>query len=84
MYNHSEDWSSYTERLELYFEANGVDNSERKRAILLSVVLSETYKLIRGLLAPKTPRDTNFTDIVEVLNDHHTSKFNVIIERFKF
>ena len=42
-YNPNEDWSSYRERLELYFEANWVDNSEGKRTILLSVVGSETY-----------------------------------------
>ena len=36
------------------------------------------------MLAPKTLKDTDFTDIVKVLNGHHRPKFNVIIERFKF
>ena len=70
-YNLIEDWPSYRERLEFYFETNEVDNSKIKRAILLSIVGSETYKPIRGLLAPKTPKDTNFTDIVKALNYHH-------------
>ena len=45
-YNPSEDWSSYRESFIL--REMGVDNSERKKAILLSVLGSETYKLIRG------------------------------------
>ena len=38
-----EDWSEYIERLEFYFEANGVSDGEKQRAILLSVCGSKTY-----------------------------------------
>ena len=31
-----EDWTSYSERLEQYFQANDVESAEKQRAILLS------------------------------------------------
>ena len=36
-YDMQEDWSEYIGRLEFYFEANGVSDGEKQRAILLSV-----------------------------------------------
>ena len=47
-----EDWTVYSERLQNYFVANDIDNDEKKRAILLSVCGSSTYRLIRNLVAP--------------------------------
>ncbi len=52
-----EDWTSYTERLEHYFEANDVNSAEKQRAILLSGCGALTYQLIdlRDLVAPAKP-----------------------------
>ena len=51
------DWTSYAERLELYFTAN--DITERKQqAILLSVCGAEMYRLIRDLIAPTKHTET--------------------------
>ena len=41
-YHPQEVWSQCIERLELYFEANEVDNANKQRAILLSVCGSKT------------------------------------------
>ena len=41
-YDPQEVWSQCIERLEFYFEANGVDNADKQRAILLSVCGSKT------------------------------------------
>ena len=45
-----EDWSTYVERLNHYFVANGVEDAAKKRAILLTACGASTYKLIRSLL----------------------------------
>ena len=42
-----EDWTSYAERLELYFTANDIVTEKKQQAILLSVCGAETYRLIR-------------------------------------
>ena len=45
-------WATYVERLEFYFIANGIEDPEKKRAVLLTVSGPATYKLIRNLSAP--------------------------------
>ena len=44
-----EEWPLYAERLEQYFTANGVDNADRKRAILLSVIEAQTLQSLVAL-----------------------------------
>ena len=41
-----DDWLQYVERLEHFFMANGVDNAEKKRAVLLAAVGAATYKTL--------------------------------------
>ena len=47
-----EAWATYVERLEFYFIANGIEDPEKKRAVLLTVSGHAKYKLIRNLSAP--------------------------------
>ena len=58
-----ETWTSYMERLDFYFLANGVTTDDKKKAILLMVCGAPTYQLLRGLLQPKTPTETSLKDI---------------------
>jgi hypothetical protein len=53
-----ESWTQYTERLEQYFLANEVTDAKKQRAIFFTVCGSKTYALIRDLLQPKKPDDT--------------------------
>ncbi|CAB4020384.1 Hypothetical predicted protein [Paramuricea clavata] len=73
-YDSQEEWSQYIEQLEFYFEANGVDDEDKQRAILLSVCGSKTYKLIRNLITPNKPSEKTFAELVEL----------AIVQRFKF
>ena len=50
-YDESEDGIQHVERLECYFNANVIDDAEKKRNILHSVCGRRTYKLMRDLLA---------------------------------
>ena len=79
----SEDWTSYTERLQQYFIANDVDGN-KKRAILLSVCSAATYKLIRSLLHPQKPTDKSYDEIVKSVKDHHEPQPSEIVQRFNF
>ena len=40
-------WSSYGERMEEYLLANGVTEERKKVAILLSIIGSQTYNLLK-------------------------------------
>ena len=79
-----ESWTQYVERLDQYFEANEVTDGKKKRAILLSVCGSKTYKLIRDLLQPKKPGETEVKEIYGALEHHFSPQPSVIVERFKF
>ncbi|CAB4004480.1 LOW QUALITY PROTEIN: uncharacterized protein K02A2.6-like [Paramuricea clavata] len=79
-----ETWTQYTERLEQYFLANEVTDAKTQRAIFLSVCGSKTYALIRDLLQPKKPGDTEIKEIFKELEKHFIPTPSVIVERFKF
>ena len=79
-----EEWANYVERLQQFFIANKITEAERKVAVLLTVIGSKTYSLLRNLLAPAKPADKGFDEIVQVLQNHLSPKPLIIAERFKF
>ena len=53
------DWESYTEQVEFYFTANNITDPSRKKAILLANMPTDTYRLIKDLLAPDLPKNAD-------------------------
>ena len=62
--NDKEDWICYVERIILFFEANEIQEESKKKAILLSSVGPETYKVIKSLAIPSKPTEKTFEEIV--------------------
>ena len=79
-----EEWASYVERLEQFFIANKKTEAEWKVAVLLTVVGSKAYSLLRNLLALAKPADKDFSEIVQAMQNHLSPKPLIIAERFKF
>ena len=79
-----EDWKCYTERLQLYFTANDVDDATKPRAILLSQCGSSTYQLIRNLLTPAKLTDKSFKDIIALVHNHYQPRPSVIVNCYQF
>lgn len=84
-----ETFEHYTERLEQYFEANDIGNTEeadksKRRAILLTVCGSKIYNLISDLLAPVKPKDKKFEELVKLVKDHFNPTPSEIVQRLKF
>jgi len=75
--------SSYLERVQLYFEANTVED-DRKVAVLLTLIGGKTYDTLRSLLAPTLPREKTFEELLGVLKKHFEPQPLVIAERFRF
>ena len=80
----NEDWPQYEERLSHYFVANGIENAEKKRAVLLTVVGATTYKLLRSLVAPSKPGEKSYEQLTSVLSAHFNPAPSPIVCRFKF
>lgn len=75
--------SSYLERVELFFDANGIEESKQVPA-LLTAIGGQTYALLRNLLAPTKPNTKTFAQLKEALKQHFDPKPLVIAERFYF
>ena len=79
-----DDWLQYVERLEHFFVANGIDNAEKKRAVLLTAVGAATYKTLRNIVSPSKPGEKSYAQLVEALSKHFKPTPSEIVERFKF
>ena len=62
--NNNDDWPQYAERLGNFFVANGIDATEKKRAVLLSVVGASTYKTLRNLVSPMKPGEKTYDELL--------------------
>ena len=61
--------SAYLERVQLYFVANDVAD-EKKVALLLSMIGSKTYALLRSLLHPEALKEKSFDQLAKTLREH--------------
>ena len=77
-------WISYTERLVQYFVANGITEGDTRQAVLLSSCGAPTYQLIRNLAAPAKPTEKSFTQIVDLVREHHQPRPSVIVQKIQF
>ncbi|XP_069122221.1 uncharacterized protein [Argopecten irradians] len=77
-------WDEYVERVEQYFIANGVDDVDKQRSILLTVMGQKMYGLVRNLTSPEKPSDKTYDELKELISQHLKPKPLIIAERFKF
>ena len=80
----AEPFEVYNERVGLFCVANGINDADKKKAVFLSSIGVETYKLVRNLCTPGNPTDKTLDDLVKLLKEHVAPAPNVILERFKF
>ena len=79
----SESITAYLERLQLFFDCNGI--AERKRVpTLLTVIGHKTFSLLRNLLAPAELKDQTLETLTTTLKRHFEPRSLVIAERFYF
>ena len=79
-----EDWTQYVEHPDHFFVANDIADAGKKRAVLLSVVGSSTYVLLRNLVQPAKPGDKTYAELVAKLKDHYNPTPSETIQRSRF
>ena len=79
----NETWSSYSERLQYYFEANEIRDA-KKHPTFLSICGPSTFQLLSSLAQPKSLRDHSFTELTELLDKHYDPAPSPIVQRFTF
>jgi hypothetical protein len=78
-----ETWDVYTERVDLYFQANGVPETLRVPSFL-AIVGAKTYGLLKNIVSPQKPAELTYEQILDHLNRHLNPKPSIIAERFRF
>lgn len=78
------DWKTYIERADLYFTANGIDDGEKKRAILLSCCGDAAYRRIKDVLSPQAPTAVSYEEICGTLATHFQPEPSEIVQQFRF
>ena len=76
-----ENITAYLERLQLYFEFNGVEEAKRVPP-LLTLVGAKVYGTLRSLVAPNLPKHKDYGNLADALKQHFDPKPLVIAERF--
>ena len=66
----------------MFLEANAVAEGQRV-ATLLSVIGGTAYKIMRNLVAPASPKDKTYTELMDALSAH-SPKPLAIAERYRF
>lgn len=84
-----QDWSTFKSRLEQFFLANGINEESdksgvKRRAILLSALTDDSFKLASNLVLPNTLDKVSFQNIIDVLDAHFIPKRCGFAERSKF
>ena len=79
-----EDWTCYCERLEQFFQANGINDEGKRRAVFLSICGGPVYQLIRNLVAPGKPSDKSFSELVTLVRTHFCPSPSVTVQRYDF
>ncbi len=78
-----ESWSSYVERLEIFMDANDI-KEEKKVSVLLTVIGTKNFNLVKNLCAPSKPTEKKYDELVKLVEEHLSPKPSFIAERYKF
>lgn len=63
-----EEWSTYVERLEMFFVVNTCNVPDGKKAAsLLTLIGGRMYALLKSLTTPTKPTELSFKEIVKIM-----------------
>ncbi|XP_037508363.2 uncharacterized protein LOC119384143 [Rhipicephalus sanguineus] len=77
-------WTPYLIKVEAYFEANAIEDSTKKRALLVAALSTHTIQVLAGKVAPRKPNALTYEEVVAVLSEHYDPKRHEITESYKF
>ena len=72
------------EHLQYYYQANGIEDDARKKAILMSVCGSEMFTIAKNVAMPRTTMDLTHAELVAAVKEHCEPTPSVIVSQFNF
>ncbi|XP_077486743.1 uncharacterized protein LOC144098055 [Amblyomma americanum] len=80
----SDNWKAYITKVEASFEANGVSDSGKKRALLVAALSTRTVQVLSGQVAPRKPNSLTYEEAVKVLDAYFDPKRHEITKSDRF
>ena len=77
-------WVVYIEQVNTFFGANDIEDDKKKGAFSLTSMGNTAYTTLRNLTAPKTPIETDWKELLKLMEEHYSPRANPIVERCKF
>ena len=65
------EWTSYEQRLNMYFIANEITDADRQKATFLTLIGPKAFHLLKTLCSPTQPASKSFDDLKELLLAHY-------------
>ena len=56
-------WDKYIERLEHFFTANEITDTDKMKSIMLAFCGQKMYRLIRNFTSPQKPSDKSYDEL---------------------
>lgn len=76
-------WSSYVDRLDMYFKVNGVADV-MKLPTLIALIGDEAYELLVNLASPRKPADLTYSEADALMRQHLQPAPSSLAERYRF
>ena len=70
--------------MEIFFQANGIAEDEKKVPVFLSITGGDIYALLQSLLSPVKPQEKTFAELKAELTKYFQPKKVIIVECFNF
>lgn len=80
----SDDWNLYHEMLEHYFNAQGINEEDIKKSVLINFIGTNSYAALRDLCAPTLPGAKSYVELCELMASHFSPTIIIYHERKKF
>ena len=77
-------FTDYHERLGFFFEANSVTTPEKKKAIFLTSIGAQQFRLLKDLAQPDTISIKTYTELCILLKEHHEPAPPMFLQRALF
>ncbi|XP_060801414.1 uncharacterized protein LOC132901778 [Amyelois transitella] len=77
------EWEVFYGKLTQFIKLNNI-SVENQSAVLLTNLSDESYRLVRGLVHPNKLEESNYSELVKLLNTHFTPKRSTFVDRAKF
>ena len=79
----TEEWESYTERLEAYFRLHKT-KEEAKVDTLITGMTAVQYQTLKSLVFPMKPIERKFDELAQAMEKHYVGQKNPRLERNEF